>query len=46
MNRRDTRAFRKNAAKRMNRPERMDAVNNGYYKLSNIFFLTSLATGQ
>lgn len=45
MNRRNTRAFRKTAHKRMNRPERMDAINNGYYKLSNIFFLTSLNAG-
>lgn len=46
MNKRDTKAFRKTAAKRMNRPERMDAIDNGFYKASNIFYLTSLKTGQ
>lgn len=38
MNKRNTRAFRKNAAKRMNRPERMEAVNDGFLKLQALFF--------
>lgn len=39
---RNTNVFRKTAKKRMNRPERMDDVNNGFLKAQNFFFSASL----
>lgn len=36
MNLRNTKAFRRNAAKRMNRPSKMDAISNGALKVEAV----------
>lgn len=39
---RNTKVFRKAAKKRMDRPSRMDVINNGFLKAQNFFFGLSL----
>lgn len=39
---RNSKAFRKNAKKRMDRPSRMEEINNGFLKAQNFFFSLNL----